>query len=101
MYASLFNWSWSRSKPAPNTGNQLEASIFTVRQGKRYRATVVLSWMESFADNDTIAAKLREVGFQDVLVTGSGNTRQAEGTWPGPDQSAALDPHLTRVTEIA
>lgn len=102
MFASLFNWSWSRRSPPADTSNQLESAVFTVRQGKRYRATVALNWAEGFAaSNDMIAGKLREVGFEDVIVTGSGNKRQAEGKWPKADQSAALDPHLTNVTEIA
>ena len=74
---------------------------FTVRHGKRYRATVTLSGVEQlFASNELIADKLTQVGFADVTVTGSGGTRKAEARWTGPDTTRELDPHLSDVTEI-
>jgi hypothetical protein len=79
---------------------QPRAATFTVRHGRRYRATVLLSGFEQFAGNDLIAGRLTHVGFTDVLVTGSGGTRQAEGTWSGADTTAQLDPHLTYVIEL-
>jgi hypothetical protein len=57
---------------------ELEMATFTVRQGKRYRATISLGFFERFASNDTIAAKSRDAGFYEVQVTGSGSTRYAE-----------------------
>ena len=53
-------------------------SIFTVRRGQRYRATITLGLIEQFADNEMIAGKLAEAGFTDVAVSGSGGTRHAE-----------------------
>lgn len=76
------------------------AATFTVRHGRRYRATVVLNGFEQFASNSVIADKLMQVGFTNVDVTGSGGARQAEGTWGGPDTTAQLDPHLTGVVEL-
>jgi hypothetical protein len=73
---------------------------FTVRQGKRYRATITLSWLESWASNDAIAEKLRAVGFADVSVTGSGYTRIGEATWPGPDTTAEMPSQLAEVKEL-
>jgi hypothetical protein len=73
---------------------------FTVRQGKRYRATITLNWLESWASNDTIAEKLRAVGFADVSVTGSGFTRVGEATWPGPDATAEMPSQLAEVKEL-
>lgn len=78
---------------------------FTVRTGVRYQATVVLSWIEQMAaTNEMIAAKLVEVGFEDVAVTGSGAQRRAEGIWTGEETTSELDPHLrdvSAVTEVA
>lgn len=76
------------------------AATFTVHHGRRYRATIVLSGFEKFASNDLIASKLTQVGFVEVVVTGSGGTRQAEGIWNGADTVAQLDPHLTDVVEL-
>ena len=76
------------------------AASFTVRHGRRYRATVVLNGFEQFAGNNLIADKLTQVGFINVEVTGSGGTRQVDGTWDGPDTTAQLDPHLTGVVEL-
>jgi hypothetical protein len=74
---------------------------FTVRRGKRYRATIALGWVESFAGNDTIAERLRAAGFADVSVTGTGGRRIAEAQWPGPDATAEMPPQVAEVTEIA
>jgi len=77
-------------------------TVFTVRQGKRYRATVNLSWGESLlATNQMIQARLEEAGFAEVRVTGAGRVRAAEALWPGPDSSGAIDARLSDVTEIA
>ena len=84
---------------SPDSSSEADGQ-FTVRQGRRYRATVTLGWFEQFASNDMIAGKLRDVGFADVTVTGDGDIRVAEALWPGPDTSAALDPHLLNVSEI-
>lgn len=73
---------------------------FTVRQGKRYRATITLNWMESWAGNETIAEKLRAVGFAEVSVSGSGYSRVAEATWPGPDTTADMPAQLAEVKEL-
>ena len=75
-------------------------AIFTVRQGKRYRANISLGWIEMFASNDTIAEQLRSAGFTDVAVTGSGSTRVAEALWPAADASAEMPKQIVGVIEI-
>lgn len=79
---------------------RMAAPSFTVRTGRRYRATVSLGGWEMFASNDQVAEKLAEYGFVDIVVTGYGTTRQAEATWNGPDITAAIDPHLSNVVEL-
>ena len=54
-------------------------SEFTVRKGKRYRASIRLGLLEQIADNRLIASKLEQAGFSDVTVSGSGANRTAEG----------------------
>jgi hypothetical protein len=76
-------------------------ALFTVRQGKRYRATIALGWVESFVGNDAIAERLQAAGFADVKVTGSGGSRVAEARWPGPDTSAEMPAQIAEVSEIA
>lgn len=75
-------------------------ATFTVQQGKRYRATISLGIFERFASNDTIAAKLRDAGFHDVQVSGSGATRYAEAVWPGVDASAEMPSQIVSVAEL-
>jgi hypothetical protein len=75
-------------------------TIFTVRRGRRYRATISLGLFEQLADNATIADSLREAGFADVRVWGSESTRHAEATWPMDDTSAPLPAQITSVSEI-
>lgn len=74
-------------------------ATFTVRQGKRYRATLSLGWLERWASNETIAGKLRDAGFSEVKVDGSGGTRQAEALWPGPDTTAEMPSQIVEVIE--
>jgi hypothetical protein len=76
-------------------GNQ-----FTVRHGRRYAATVVLSGIEQFASNGVIADKFTALGFRDVTASGSGGTREVQGAWMGQDTTVTLDPHLQNVHEI-
>ena len=87
-----------QSKAAPAV---IEAT-FTVRHGKRYRATITLSWIEQqFATNGMIAGQFAQLGFTEVTVTGDGAVRQAAGRWMGANATVALDPHLSDVVELA
>ena len=74
---------------------------FTVRKGKRYRASIRLGLLEQIADNRLIASKLEQAGFSDVTVSGSGASRTAEGLWPNEDASASLPAQVHSVEEIA
>lgn len=74
---------------------------FTVQKGKRYQAKIRLGLLQSVASNDMVAEKFREVGFTDVIVTGSGGTRIAEGVWPHDDTSAEVPSEISGVTMIA
>ena len=74
-------------------------AVFTVRQGRRYRATITLGWLERWASNDEIAEKLRAAGFSNVTVTGSGWTRVADASWPGPDTTGEMPTQITQVID--
>lgn len=69
---------------------------YTVKQGKRYRATLKVPFVIS---NAYISGRLTQVGFTSVRCTGKGRTRIAEGTWPRPDQSADLPSQVSHVEE--
>jgi hypothetical protein len=73
---------------------------FTVEQGKRYRATIVLGWIEGLASNELIASKLAAAGFTEVRVSGSGGRRQAEAVWPNADRSGELPPQIAEIAEV-
>jgi hypothetical protein len=75
-------------------------ATFTVHQGKRYQATISLGWIESLASNEMIAGKLREAGFTEVQVTGSGGTRKAQALWPKPDTTGEMPPQIREIEEI-
>jgi len=74
---------------------------FTLAQGKRYRATLTLSWLESFAGNDMVAGEFAKAGFTDVVVQGSGESRTAEGVWSGETMMVSLPGQVTDVVEVA
>ena len=74
--------------------------VFTVHQGKRYRATITLGLFQGLASNKTVAGKFQEAGFTEVEVSGSGRNRLGRGLWPHADASAEVPPEITSVTEI-
>ncbi len=98
----LFDRSWA-SFNAKHARGLLESATFTLRTNKRYRATVKLTGFETWAGNDIIEGKFRELGFKDPKVTGGGGVRQGEALWPGAERSVPLpiDPHLSNVSEVA
>ncbi len=73
----------------------------TVRQGKRYRASIKLGLLEQLADNGMIEGKLRAEGFADVCVSCIGALRTAEAVWPNEDASAPLPSQVSSLVEIA
>lgn len=76
------------------------AATYTVRTGRRYRARVTLGVLEQFASNDKVGDVIAGFGFSDVVVTGSGRTRQAEATWSGADTTAPIDARLSDIAEL-
>ncbi len=66
------------------------SKVVMLEQGKKYSAHLSLGMLERLAGNDVIAAKLRQVGFTDVVVEGSGAKREATGIWPEGTREVAL-----------
>jgi hypothetical protein len=71
---------------------------YTVKKGKRYQAKISLGLFQSMASNALVADQLRDVGFTEVAVTGSGSTRLAEGLWPHDDTSAEIPDEVSDIT---
>jgi hypothetical protein len=69
---------------------------FTVRKGRRYRATIKLTGLKRLASNETIAGVFEKVGFAEVRVEGSGGTRYATGLWPRPMRPRIFRPRSRR-----
>ena len=81
-------------------GSASFAGDFTVREGKRYCATVALNSVEQLADNAPIARKFRALGFSRVHVSGTGATRRVEGVWHRKDASATLPRQIVAVASL-
>jgi hypothetical protein len=75
-------------------------ATYTVRKGRRYRATIALGLLQSVASNDMIADRFRAAGFADVEVKGSGCTRTGQALWPHDDACADIPDEITSVEEI-
>jgi hypothetical protein len=75
-------------------------TAFTLRKGRRYRATIALNWLEQLASNEAIAEPLREAGFAEVNVSGGGATRKATALWPLEDKAAEVPPQVVEIVEI-
>ena len=73
---------------------------FTVRKGKRYRAEIRLNFIEAVASNDRIAEELRKLGLVDVMVSGSGRDRIAEGTWSSAAATTEVPDRIKSIEEI-
>lgn len=73
---------------------------FTVRKGRRYRATIKLTGLKRLASNETIAGVFGKVGFAEIRVEGSGGTRYATGLWPKADATADIPPEVEKVEEM-
>jgi hypothetical protein len=73
---------------------------FTVRKGKRYRATITLNWAERLAGNERIARYLREAGFTEVDVSGRGGTRLATALWEHSDRAGEVPPQIAELEEL-
>ena len=71
--------------------------LYTARKGQRYRATISLGWVQSVASNETVAAKFREVGFEEVTVWGTGRRRMGTALWPNEDASAEIPDEITDI----
>jgi hypothetical protein len=74
---------------------------FTVRKGRRYRATIKLTGLKRLASNETVAGVLRSAGFAEVRVDGSGGMLYAEARWSKADATADIPPEVVKVEEIA
>ena len=81
-------------------GSASFAGDFTVREGKRYRATLALNSVERLADNTLIARKFRALGFSGVHVSGTGAMRRVEGVWHRKDASATLPRQIVAVARL-
>ena len=81
-------------------GSASFAGDFTVREGKRYRATLALDAVERLADNALIARKFRVLGFSKVGVSGTGAMRRVEGVWLRKDATAALPRQIVAVARL-
>jgi hypothetical protein len=73
---------------------------YTVRKGKRYRATIRLGLFKSVASNEQVADQFRAAGFTEVSVSGSGRERRGKGLWPHPDATAEVPAEIASVEEI-
>jgi hypothetical protein len=76
------------------------AGEITVREGKRYCATIALNSVERLADNALIARKFRALGFSSVRVSGTGAMRRVEGVWHRKDASTTLPRQIVAVAGL-
>ena len=81
-------------------GSASFAGDFTVREGKRYCATLALNSVEQLADNALIARKFRALGFSRVRVSGTGAKRRVEGVWHLKDASTTVPRQIVAVAGL-
>lgn len=76
------------------------SKLFTVHRGASYKASFSLSGFESMASNDYIAQQLRNAGFENVKVWGSGSVRYASANWNKADATAPLPSQVHQIIRV-
>lgn len=66
-------------------------------KNQNYEATISLSFLEGIAPNEMIVTKLREAGFENVRVEGTGQRRKATGTWGKETQLAEIPKQVSDI----
>ena len=80
-----------------------EADRVRLERGASYRATIVLSGMETLASNEQVAERLQSlVGpWKPLSVTGSGGVRRATGTYAGNTRTVERPGNVTEFERVA
>lgn len=73
---------------------------FSLRKGKRYKASIVLGMFERMASNEQIAAELRNVGFTDIIVSGQGGVRYIVAKWERADATREIPRQVHEIIEL-
>jgi hypothetical protein len=74
--------------------------LYNLQFQKSYKATLKLGMFEQMVGNDTVAQKLVDAGFVNVLVTGSGRDREATGTWSRSSRQADVPSQITAIYDL-
>ena len=76
-------------------------ATFTVQQGKRYRATITLGWLERLAGNDVDRGEIaRRRLLRGERFGQRRPTRGRGGVGSGPDSTGEMPAQVTEVIEI-
>jgi hypothetical protein len=73
---------------------------FSLRKGKRYKASIVLGTFERMVSNATLKAELEKVGFSDVKVTGTSSIRYVVAAWQRADQDREIPRQVHEIIEM-
>lgn len=94
----------ARTSAEPSTARNVLTCMsqrsFTFHQGRRYRLSISLGFVEQVASNDLIKGKLLETGFTEVSVAGAGRSREASALWPRPSGTGELPAQVASVVEV-
>lgn len=72
-----------------------------VKNGRKYRADIVLTGFETWASNNTIVQKLVDAGFRKVTVRRiSASNVKATGVWGGKDVKAEMPSQVKVLHDI-
>jgi hypothetical protein len=85
----------------PPPGFASAGQMITVNTGRRYQATVTLSWLEQHSPptRRSPASSPSSVSAMSAF-TGDGATRVATGVWNEPERTVPLDSHLSNVIDL-
>lgn len=72
----------------------------TLTQYKKYEGMLRLSGLDILGSNSQVSDKLKDAGFSNIVVSGSGIHRKAQGVWSGTTSEVELPKQVVELKEL-
>lgn len=73
---------------------------FSLKKGKRYKASIVLGMFERMVSNEQLAVELKNIGFTDIIVSGQGGVRYIVAKWDRADATREIPRQVHEIIEL-
>lgn len=66
-------------------------------KGKTYAADIHLTWLQNAFSNSAVEKKFEDLGFSDIMVTGTGRNRKVVGDWSGETRDVEIPDQVSNI----